>query len=257
MSATIYHGKILKQTSLEEALSLCKSLREVCLPKAQEGIAKEVAASLAVKADLAVNGRETNDDDVVSSLMDAMDKLNKAKSKVLGEGVRDVDWDYTFELALIPIRSDILVLHFMENDPGFESAMTELGFEDYHYQSQTDKPIDIPEDEWERRAKDWYDAGYLQYQAPSTLGFTFFVVGWNDLFSPIMDKELIQAQFEKLDPEKRKKRVALHLAGEELDPWIKKEKPRISQILEASKKFIKENQSRVKLADNIFSSEKQ
>ena len=252
MSAAIYHGKILKQTSLEEALSLCRSLREVCLPKAQEGIAKEVAASLAVKADLAVNGREAKDDDVVSSLMDAMDKINKAKSKVLGDGVRDVDWDYTFELALIPIRSDILVLHFMENDPGFESAMTELGFEDYYYQNQSDKPKDIPEDEWEQREKDWYDCGYLQYQAPSTLGFTFTVVNWNDLFSPTMDKDLIQAQFEKLDPEKRKKRVALQLAGEDLDPWIKKEKPPISQILAASKKFIEENQSRVELADNIW-----
>lgn len=252
MSAKIYHGKILKQTSLDEALSLCRSLREACLLKAKEGIAKEVAVSLAVKADLIANGREADDDEVVSSLMDAMDKLNKAKSKVLGEGVRDVDWDYTFDLVLIPIRSDILVLHFMENDPGYEEAMTGLGFEDYHYQSETDKPKDIPEEEWGQRRKDWYDCGYLQYEAPNTLGFTFSVINWNDLFSPIMNREKVQAQFERLDPEKRRKRVALELAGEQLDPWIKEEKPQISEILAASRKFVEENKAKVMLADCIF-----
>lgn len=251
MSSKVYNGWVLKDTTLETGLAICKALRDACLPKAQAAIAKEVAVELAVRADLKANGLEPEKDSI-ESLMDVWKVLQAAKEVVLGKNIRKPQWDYAFDLVLIPKDSDLLALVFMENDPGYEQAMTDLGFQDYHYQNQTDKPKDISEEDWEQRRKDWHDCGLLQYEAPNTLGFSFAVVNWNDLFNPVMDKALVEEQARLLDPEKRRKRVALEMASETLNPWIQREKPKMSEILEKSRALIEEKQGSVRLAEKIF-----
>lgn len=248
MSFKVYHGRILRKTSLEGALTKAKALRERCLEPALDAVAKEAAQHLAFLADLQVNGFTVD----LRSLgfKTLMRTLQDAKKKVDGEGIRSTRWDHTFDLAFIPWKEDILVLFFMENDPGYSAAMADLGFEDYHYQNSVDRPESIDEAEWLERYEAWHGCGYLQYEAPAHIGFSFQVVGWRDLLDVAIDQERIRQQ--ALDPLRRQKAVAAELITPEIKDWGKGKNLGYMALANKARELIEAKAPDIQLAEDYM-----
>lgn len=247
MSDKIYNGMILRNASLEDALEKGKRLREACLPKAAQGLHQEAAKHLALLADLKVN--DVFDEGATYNQC-VWDLIKEAKMRVLGKGIRSSDWDYSFELCFIPHKGDVLTLFFMENDAGFMDEMTALGFEDYHYQNQTDKPSECSEKEWNEREDVWRDSGMLDYMAPSDLGLSYSVINWHDISRHSIDPKAVEAV--SLDDDKRRKAVAMFKADQIMKPWIEEEAPSLSTIIRKGQEVVKEVAPDMKLAEQWF-----
>ena len=182
MSTKLWNGMILLNCNLEQSLPKLQALRRTCLPKLQNAMEDRVAELLIFEADLPLNfhqfGRANDQPINIYQLIDA-DMRAALMNRKVGS-----DWDFAFSLRLIPKGNDVLVLHHMWNNPGYKEALQEAGFEDYHYQDQTDPPEDMPEDEWKRREQDWddyYFRAYPEHQCEP--GFTYTIIDWQDIRS--------------------------------------------------------------------------
>lgn len=247
MSWKIYNGMILQDTTLEDALAKAKALREACLPEMQKAIQEETARRLALWADLQVNGLGSTLPEKGQSIQS---DIIEAKKKVLGDGFRCPDWDYSFDLCFIPQDGNILTLFFTERDPGFTDEMEKLGFEDFHYQNCTDKPSEISDEDWDAREEAWRKTGQMDYIAPSEVGLQYDVITWRDISMAALDMKAVEAV--QLDSVKRGKAVSEIKAEHHLKSWIQDAQPRLSKIIERVREIAKEIEPEMKLADEWF-----
>ena len=215
MSTKIYNGLILRNHSLEQALATLIPIRPACINAGVKATAELFTRELVLQRDLACNYSDLKtkgDPDFVSDLIAS---FKSAKKKVLVDGRRDVTWDATFEVCLMPFGGDVLANYFLEQDLGYRQALLDAGFEDFHYQNSTDRPANISDDEWEQRRDTW-DALLPGRTAPGDVGVIFQVVTWSDLSEGLVDPELNSAHLPAVD--ERRKAVSLRLT--ELGPGV-------------------------------------
>lgn len=247
MSWKIYNGLILRHATLEEALVKAKELRRRCLSLASDKLCQLASERLVLKADMALNVCWLTDED--DETPPVMEEIKAAKRRVAGEGVRCPEWDHTLELAFIPWHGHVLVLYFLENDPGYHDAMTELGFEEFYYYSNTDRPDHVTEREWLARRDAWHHSGYMDYEAPSSFGLCFGVVNWNDLMEvPVW---WLARQDTQMNPEARKRAVAEQLISPELSFHFNRGGETISDMMKRSMRLSKERTPDVLLAEDV------
>nr|WP_154723805.1 hypothetical protein [Vibrio cyclitrophicus] len=135
------------------------------------------------------------------------------KHKVLVDGIRSTDWDFTFNVCLIPWGQHTLGLYYVENDIGYRQSLIDVGFQDYHYQNSTDKPHDVTDSEWRQRELAW-ESVLPGWTRPIERGLSYSVVDWDDYQSAVHSKSLIQENIPSQSI--RRKRVAVRLTELEL-----------------------------------------
>ncbi|HCH1893837.1 hypothetical protein [Vibrio parahaemolyticus] len=135
------------------------------------------------------------------------------KHKVLVDGIRSTDWDFTFNVCLIPWGQHTLGLYYVENDIGYRQSLMDVGFQDYHYQNSTDKPNDVTDSEWRQRELAW-ESVLPGWTRPIERGLSYSVVDWDDYQSAVHSKSLIQENIPSQSI--RRKRVAVRLTELEL-----------------------------------------
>lgn len=247
LSWTIYHGMILKNATLEQAFAKAKALRATCLSHMRQTIGRKACEVLAFKADLAQNVCWLNEDDITP--MPVMKQIEAAKEAVDGRGVREPEWDYTFDLVFMPWQGHILTLYFVENDPGYHEAMLKLGFEEFQYFNNTDRPEGISEQEWSMRFDAWEAVGLMDYEAPSTLGLSYQVVSWHDIRDVAEWWFLLDREAVAMSDQRRRQAVAEKLVCAEMDADLQGQQLTVSDLIKQTMKRYPERTPQVQLAD--------
>lgn len=227
MSTKIYNGLILRDSSIEQALKHLVSIKSQCVDAAEKAAAKVCAREMAYSVDLAANLCVLGEQIQPFRTWKLMEKFDLAKVSVLGKGVRNTEWDFTFNVCLIPANGNVLAIYSVESDLGYRDALLGVGFKDYHFQTSTDRPEDISEDEWNSRRDAWNSA-LPGRSTPSAVGVTYSVVSWDDYSLVFYNPNLIHAQIPT--PEVRKKRVARRLS--ELEICSSQPKVPLSEIID-------------------------
>lgn len=208
MSTKIYNGLILRDCSMEQAFKKLVSIKRRCVEAAEKAAASVCAREMAYSADLAANFCKLGTREQPFKAWTLIEKFQTAKISVLGKGVRNTEWDFTFDICLMPSGNDVLAIYYVEADLGYRETLLSVGFLDYSYQNSTDRPDDIPEAQWELRKAAW-NAALPGRTAPRDAGLTYTVVSWDDYSLVFYNPSLIHSQIP--DPELRKKRVATRL----------------------------------------------
>jgi hypothetical protein len=212
MSTKIYNGLILRNSTLEQALSKLIAMRPACVEAAKTYAARMVAKKMVFAEDFALNLcsiREAAE----SPFWRVFNAFSEAKVDVLGKGVRNTAWDSSFEVCLIPAGADLLALYYIENDHGYTEALRAAGFEDYHYQNSTDRPDSVSEEEWRAREEAWSRA-LPRRVAPGQAGLAYTVVSWDDFGDALLDRKLVEGCVPADD--KRRRAVAVRLTEMEV-----------------------------------------
>lgn len=245
MSWKIHNGMILRDCTLEQGLAKVKVLRERCLDLSSKKLRQLACEHLIFNHDLAMNACWLEDDD--DKPVSVSSKIREAKKEVDGEGTRSPDWDFTLELSLIPWNGHLLVLYFLENDPGYTDVMADLGFEEYYYYNNTDKPGHVTEQEWSGRYDAWQECGLMSYQAPSTLGLCYQAIGWHDIKN--VSHWWFKGEPTELNPNARRAAVATKLINPELAFHFAEDGQKFSNVIKRSAKLMQERTPEVLLAD--------
>ncbi|WGK63477.1 hypothetical protein QAO71_17045 (plasmid) [Halopseudomonas sp. SMJS2] len=188
MSTKIRNGLILRNATLDTAYAAVDSIRRHCVYLAQHDVAMTLNSARMLDEDIAVNMCDLDSDGPLTTPK-LMRSLYDAREQVLGRGLRSPGWDFTFEVVLIPSAPDVLAIFYLENNSGFSKALESVGFEDYHYQSSTDRPDQIDEAEWSHREAIWKSA--LKGQPPSEIGLVAKIVTWDHLELTHFNAELM------------------------------------------------------------------
>jgi len=210
MSTKIYNGLILKNATLEDAVTKLKAIKRASVKSAQDAIRRFCVKKIANNLDLAANVLPISGAPVLATAESLQQSLSSGMIAVLCEGYRSVDWDYSFSISLIPYRGDVLALYYIENDAGYTEVLSQIGFEDFSYQNSTDKPDHISDEEWNSRANVWEEA---LVGTPAECGVSYEVVSWHDYrFVPSGRLRIL----ENLPTEEsRRKYVAVRLIDQE------------------------------------------
>lgn len=227
MGTKIYKGLILQNSSIEQALRLLISIKSQCVDAAEKAAAKVCAREMAFSVDLAANFCVLGEQNQQHRTWKLMEKFDLAKVSVLGKGVRNTEWDFTFDICLIPANGNVLAIYYVESDLGYHDALLSVGFKDYYYQNSTGRPEDISEDEWSSRREAWQSALPGRTSA-GAVGLTYSVVSWDDYSLVFYNPSLIHAQIPT--PEVRKKSVARRLS--ELEVCSSQPKVPLSEIID-------------------------
>lgn len=205
MSVRLWNGLILRNHSLEQAYDILKQVRQACLPLMQSALVARTAEVFVFEAELPLNFHEFKRPAL--ALDDVPDLIFDAKCAVLPDnGRHSDDWDFSFKVSLFPKGPDVLALHHKWNNPGYVEALTQAGFDDYHYQDQTDCSASVTDEEWRQRRLDWESTRYGAH------GLTFEVIEWSDVetYSYAITLRML---FGALPSEaRRRERIARHLA---------------------------------------------
>lgn len=246
MSYRFRHGLILRDCTYEQALGTLKALRTKCLDIASTVLCQKASEYLVMKSDMAQNVCWLDDDHW--SPPSFTKELEEAQRMTSVGGSESPQWDYTLELVLIPWYGNLLVLYYAQNDPGYRDAMLSLGFEEFYYFNDTDRPENIPEREWLARRDAWFGCGLTDYEAPSSLGFCYKVVSWQDLLeAPVW---WMQRSETVMDPMVRRRAVAEALVGPEVDQLFKKLEFTVTDYLVHSWKLIADRAPDVRLTSD-------
>lgn len=227
MSTNLYNGRILMNATLSDALARLKDLRPEAVTRAQAAVAQLIAAKRYYWADMDQNFIPIPRKEYGSFYWRVLDILKQQRIKVEGEGIRSVDWDFTFQVILIPHHEHVLALYYLENNPGFTQMLTQAGFADFHYQNATDGPDDIPFSEWEARCIAWDEA--MPSGVPAHAGLKYQVVTWTDIGLTLQNRDLILST--RPDDDARRIRVAYNL----IDPMPQTPESRDMGIFQLAK----------------------
>lgn len=245
MSTKIHNGLILRKATLAQGLERLKGVRTEVLPKAQAAVAKVIAKHMTYTLDMPYNICSLVSEE--KGFWAVLEAIKKARATVLGEGHRDTTWDFSFDVCLIPKGRDLLALYYIENNPGYVSALKEAGFEDYHYQNSTDRPDSITAHDWACRKRAW-DKALPAATAPNQVGMTYTVISWWDIQSVVYERELVAASAP--DEDARRKAVAMRLTEIE----VAKNNPELGiwEMFELTQKLEPERRDSVNLAPAPF-----
>jgi hypothetical protein len=187
LSTKIHNGYLLPLMTLVELNHFMEPVRERFMPLVVAGITKWTADfsanvidfhSLGRVPPLSLMGRAalTEKGSVTTRpIADAYVSFFERNMAVQEKRKRDPEVDWTCSWTFIPHRGVLLCLLFTERVELMEAWKKVHLVKDWHYQNSTDRPDEVSEEEWDRRAKDWHDA--LGRKVPAEVGFS------TDLFS--------------------------------------------------------------------------
>ncbi len=174
MSTKLWNGLILRNHSLEQAFNILKQLRAPCRRLMERTLVGRYAGAFVFDADLSLNFHEFDRPLLTKSRIGNL-IYEAERNERLRDQRRSADWDLVLTVTLCPKGADVLALYRCWNDPGYAEALMQAGFEDYHYQDQTDCSADVTEEEWDQRRDDLLacDDGYT--------GLNFDLITWGDI----------------------------------------------------------------------------
>lgn len=213
VSTKIYNGMILRGCTLTQVLARLKEIRPACIANMQQAVAGEIGKRVVLYKDMAVNYCAIDQQE--PDFWTVVDLMRDAKVSVCGMGSREPDWDYSFDICLIPHGGDVLALHYMENNAGYTENLKAAGFEDFHYQDQTDGPETITPEDWDQRRVAWNEA-LPGRTTPSEAGLTYSLVDWSDIAYVQHLHELWSSKVPT--DEQRRQEVAARLTEMEITP---------------------------------------
>lgn len=166
MSTKLYNGIKFKSNNIKEVLDQLISVKETAKKIAIDSISDR-------ELGLFIASNKLLDKDcwtITRELMEAVDSNNYNK------------WAFVprlhFSVVIYPTKEgDIYGYYFDSNKKEFRDLI-EPFYTDFHYQNQTDPPMDIHSDEWEFRREKWDEL--VDYKFKDT-GLTYEIVTGDDL----------------------------------------------------------------------------
>lgn len=244
MSTKFNNGMILRGSTLSQALARLKGIRPACIASMQDAVAGEIGKRLTFYKDMAMNYRSI--DQVTPNFWTVVDIMREAKVSVLGRQSREPDWDYSFEICLIPHGRDVLALHYMENDAGYTDKLKAAGFEDFHYHSQSAGPDSISPEDWDQRRAIWGQV-LPGVTAPSEVGLTYCMVAWQDI-ARVQDMHALWSAKTPTE-EQRRNEVAARLL--EMEVTAKQVATNLADLIDAVRKLKIERLPSVMLCESV------
>lgn len=178
MSTKIYNGFRFKTNDLRKVFKEISGFRIMLQPIAEKKageavtrIAVEILDDVCcgmIKKNEYTEKKIFNRNAPVYALNQYMERVKKMKSS----GVRDPEVDFDFEMAILPMKNQILGIYYTEQEYFADLWNSSHFVEDYHYQNQTDRPKNISASDWNKRRIDWDKALALFHGVPSMNGFT-------------------------------------------------------------------------------------
>lgn len=212
MSTKIYNSLIRRNSTLEQAFTALREARSTCLEIMNNEVARAFAYKTTAIKDMRANCSLLSKNRETSPFIAVMDELFEAERKVNGSGVRDTTWDKTLDVSLIPHGNDVLAVYFCERIPGYVETLNAVGFDDFHYQNQVDKPEDITDDDWELREYRWNEVS-KDSRCWADMSLSFSAVGWPDINIAILDGERVR----QFTPEESARRLSVALKLSEME----------------------------------------
>lgn len=165
MSTKIYNGVKFKSNNIKEVLDQLISVKEE---------AKKIALDLIKDSDLGIF--------IASNKL--LDKTPWDISRDLLYAIDSDDnrWTFVprvhFSMVVYPTHEgDIYGYYFDSNKKEFKQLI-EPFFTDFHYQNQSDPPMDIDSEEWDFRREKWDELVEWNFRDS---GFTYYIVTSNDI----------------------------------------------------------------------------
>jgi hypothetical protein len=178
MSTKIYNGyKFTDSPSLDELMMRLKSfganIREALAPMYLGTIAKLAVDVIdAAMLQLPINWVKEEDRAGCNPLIAAMCHVQDRQREMKVTGRRDVDIDFSFEVAVSPHRGRIYAITYTEQEE-FKSLWRLIpGVAAYPYWNNTDPPEGISESEWDARGDEW-DQVLEKNSPPGLVGFAY------------------------------------------------------------------------------------
>lgn len=159
-------------------------------------------------------------------------------------GQRDPSVDYSCSTVLFPTGEGFLILVFTEHDEFVDLVNSQLKVTDYSYWTNSDRPDEIDEEEWQRRGMQW-EMVFRHSQIPAHVGYTRDLVRTQD-FNPMLQSQDIDACMPPFV--ERVKRVALDMYIDEQDI---KDMRTLNRLLSDSRNDRKLQEYEAKVADLI------
>lgn len=212
MSTKIHHGLILRGAHLEDALRVLVQVRPQAVAIARQAAGRRAARMISLQRDMAENFCELPRRSSEYGLLDVHEAYREARNQVLGRQERNVDWDFTLDVVLIPHQGDVLTLFYTEWRNDYRTLLLSAGFCDFSYQNSTDEhPEGVDEHDYKARGERWI-AVLPGRATPSSAGLQYQVVTWDDYHLALLAREPIEAGLPT--DEERRKRASMALTEE-------------------------------------------
>lgn len=175
MSTKIYDGKKLPNMSVLELHQFCKKLKSKLLPIANVEYYKLVAKiSQSAYVYLATGQNicdytvdmpklgnsldQTSKYELLSFAREQASKLVANTSAAIRRIDSEPDADFDVSICVFPLSDKILCIPYANHDALHDELFKTEEFEEYGYWNNTDKPLNLTDDEWHQRKCDWDDA---------------------------------------------------------------------------------------------------
>ncbi len=213
MSTKIHNGLILRGAHLEDALRVLVRIRPEAVAIAQRLAGRRVARIISLKRDVAENFCELPRRNSSYDMLNVHEVYREARLQVLGRQERNVDWDFTLDIALIPHQGDVMAIFYTERTRDYRPLLLSAGFRDFSYQNSTDDlPDGVSEREYAARGERW-DAALPRRSTPASVGLQYQVVMWDDFHPVMLTKEQIEAGMPTEEERRKRASMALTEAG--------------------------------------------
>lgn len=213
MSTKIHNGLILRGAHLEDALRVLARYRDEAVGMAQMAAGRRVARMVSLHRDVAANFCELPRRRASYDILDAHEAYRDARVQVLGRRERNVDWDFSLDVALMPHNGDVLAIFYAERSRDYGALLHAAGFADYSYQNSTDDlPEGVSESAYKARGERW-DEVLPRRATPASAGLLYQMVTWDDFHPAMLSREQIEAGLPSEDDRRRRASMALTEEG--------------------------------------------
>jgi hypothetical protein len=254
MSMKIYNGYKLPYMSLNRLQEFVTRLRRDFCDLAEDIFNELMAEQMTLLVDnISLYGLDLIIEEYKEKNIDISNKstpyltafwmiMDKSKEYRNSQKLIDKKYDFDCSIVLIPQGRKILALYYGENKKYLSLWNSYKEVQDYHYQDSTDGPEDIPEHEWNKRAKDW-DKALPGSGIPSTNGFIVELVkdppfvlnpNWGKILSYVPDLNTRAATYAKDDIYREKIRHELSK-----NPDKKPDKDEVSKVFFNTSQWLK------------------
>lgn len=192
MSTKIYNGVKFKSNNLPEIIHELYSVKEQAVKNSNQ---YQIEHPDRVVHTLLKNGFVDDIEDFFNEeLLDS--KKCWEGGQIISESLEKT-WrprggpDFLFNICIIPWTDGNIYGCVYADDILENLKLTAHLYDEYYYQNQTDKPDDIPDEEWEERSDVWNQI-FDEYFAPSDAGLVYEIVKADD-FDYFNVEKIIQA----------------------------------------------------------------
>lgn len=159
MSTKIYNGFIIKEDlSLIQLKVLIMRLRK----KAQRIIRKELLDLTTIESinliDRIAMGKEVCSEWKRPLISYVKDKIEKRYINIVKTQRRDPEYDFYFDIVILPIKNKILLMAFAERNSLLNLIRNQTWIEEYCYWNNSNEPENVTDEEWKQREVDWDEA---------------------------------------------------------------------------------------------------